>query len=98
MSGEPRANGLFYLVDGPDLVVVASNAGADRDPAWWMNLQARPEAEVEIAGERRLVRARPASAEEATRIWPRLVAANPDFAVYRAKVTRAIPIVILESG
>ena len=47
-SGEPRRNGLYYLEDGPNLVVVASNAGDDRDPAWWRNLQARPEAEVEI--------------------------------------------------
>ena len=95
-SGQPRVNGLFYLEDGPDLVAVASNAGADRDPAWWLNLRDQPDAEVELAGRRRPVRARAATAEEARRLWPRLVAANPDFAEYRAKVTRAIPIVILE--
>ena len=58
-SGQARTNGLFYVVAGADLVVVASNAGADTDPAWWLNLRARPEAHVEIAGERRPVRARP---------------------------------------
>jgi deazaflavin-dependent oxidoreductase (nitroreductase family) len=95
-SGQPRVNGLFYLDDGPDLVAVASNAGADRDPAWWLNLRDQPDAEVELAGQRRPVRARAASAEEAQRLWPRLIAANPDFAEYRAKVTRTIPIVILQ--
>ena len=95
-SGKPRANGLFYLLDGSDLVVVASNAGSEADPAWWLNLRDRPEAEVEIAGERRPVRARQASAEEAARLWPRLDAGSPEFAAYRAKVRRPIPVVVLE--
>jgi F420H(2)-dependent quinone reductase len=95
-SGQPRVNGLFYFDDGPNVVAVASNAGADRDPAWWLNLRDQPDAEVELAGRRRPVRARAATPEEAERLWPRLVAANPDFAEYRAKVARTIPIVILQ--
>ena len=95
-SGQPRVNGLFYLDDGSDLVAVASNAGADRDPAWWLNLLDQPDAEVEIAGVRRPVRARAATAEEEVRLWPRLDAANPDYAAYRAHAGRPIPIVILE--
>jgi deazaflavin-dependent oxidoreductase (nitroreductase family) len=95
-SGQPRSNALFYLVDGADLVVVASNAGADTDPAWWLNLRDQPAAEVEIAGRRRPVRARVASAAEAARLWPRLDAANPDYATYRARAARPIPVVILE--
>jgi deazaflavin-dependent oxidoreductase (nitroreductase family) len=95
-SGEARANGLFYVLDGSDLIVVASNAGSDADPAWWLNLRSRHDAEVEIGGARRPVRARPASREEVDRLWPRLVAANPDYATYRTKTTRPIPVVILE--
>ena len=95
-SGQPRANALFYLLDGSDLVVVASNAGFEADPAWWLNLRDQPNAQVEIAGERRPVRARQATSEEAARLWPRLDAANPGYAAYRAKVRRAIPVVILE--
>ncbi len=95
-SGERRQNALFYLLDGSDFVVVASNAGADSDPAWWLNLQARPEAQVEIAGERLPVRARVATLAEDTRLWPRLVAANLDYAAYRAKADRPVPVVILE--
>jgi deazaflavin-dependent oxidoreductase (nitroreductase family) len=95
-SGQPRVNALFYLVDGADLVVVASNGGADTDPAWWLNLRDRPEADVEIVGDRVSVRARRATAQETDRLWPRLVAANPDYAVYRATARRPIPVVILE--
>jgi deazaflavin-dependent oxidoreductase (nitroreductase family) len=95
-SGQPRATALFYLRDGSNLVVVASNAGGHSDPAWWLNLRDRPEVEVEIAGERRRVRARPATTDEGARLWPRLDAGNPDYAAYRAKAQRPIPIVILE--
>jgi F420H(2)-dependent quinone reductase len=97
-SGQPRANALFYVLDGPNFVVVASNAGADTDPAWWLNLGEQPEAAVEIAGGRHAVRARLATPEEADRLWPRLIAANPGYADYRAKAQRSIPVVILESS
>ena len=96
-SGRSRVNGLFYIVEGSDLVVVASNVGADHDPAWWLNLRAQPDAEVELAGERRPVRARAATEEEAARLWPRLDVAKPDYAAYRAGTRRSIPVVILES-
>ena len=95
-SGQPRANGLYYLEEGGNLVVVASNAGADRDPSWWLNLGAHPDAEVEIGGRRRPVRARAATTDESARLIPRLDRANADFVTYRAKVTRRIPIMILE--
>lgn len=95
-SGQPRVNGLFYIEEGANLVVVASNAGADRDPAWWLNLRAQPDAEVELAGRPRPVRARAATDDEAARLWPRLDVANPDYAAYRANTERPIPVVILE--
>jgi F420H(2)-dependent quinone reductase len=95
-SGQPRGNALFYLVDGADLVIVASNAGADTDPAWWLNLRDQPDAEVEIAGRRRPVRARAATADEATRLWPRFDVAHPDYVAYRARARRPIPLIILE--
>jgi F420H(2)-dependent quinone reductase len=95
-SGQPRRNGLYYVEDGPNLVVVASNAGADVDPGWWRNLQAQPDADVEIAGEHRAVRARAATPDEQARLWPRFVRASGAFAEYQAKVTRRLPVVILE--
>jgi deazaflavin-dependent oxidoreductase (nitroreductase family) len=95
-SGAIRRNALFYIEDGPNFVVVASNAGEDVDPGWWRNLQAAPTAEVEVGGRRTPVHARAGSAEEALRLWPRLDAANPEYAAYRAKTSREIPVVILE--
>ncbi|MBA2315678.1 MAG: nitroreductase family deazaflavin-dependent oxidoreductase [Chloroflexi bacterium] len=95
-SGIVRRNGIFYLEDGPNLIVVASNAGAPKDPAWWSNLQALPDAEVELPGSRRAVRAREATASERARLWPRLLAANPSYADYQRGTARPIPVVVLE--
>src|SRR3712207_4890968 len=57
-SGRTRATPVIYAWDGDDVIVVASNAGNPRLPAWWHNLRADPRATLEIAGERRRVRAR----------------------------------------
>ncbi|HET9344942.1 MAG TPA: nitroreductase/quinone reductase family protein [Candidatus Limnocylindrales bacterium] len=95
-TGKVRRNGLFYIEDGPSFVVVASNAGADADPAWWMNLQAQPDAAVELERRQIPVRARPATPAEADRLWPRLDAAYPEYARYRARRSRPIAVVILE--
>ena len=94
-SGMERRNALFYIEDRPDFVIVGSNAGEDVDPSWWHNLQATPDAQVMIGPKPIPVRARQASAEESTRLWPRLDAANPEYVAYRRKTTRAIPVVIL---
>jgi deazaflavin-dependent oxidoreductase (nitroreductase family) len=95
-TGEIRRNPLFYLDDGPNLVVAASNIGAERDPGWWRNLQADPHATVDLSSERFPVRARRATADEAERLWPRFIAANASFARYREQSGRDIPLVILE--
>jgi deazaflavin-dependent oxidoreductase (nitroreductase family) len=95
-SGQRRENALYFIEDGPNLVVVGSNAGRDKPPAWWLNLEAHPETEVRIGKVRRNVRARAATADEEARLWPRLDAGFPLYARYRARTTRHIPLVILE--
>jgi deazaflavin-dependent oxidoreductase (nitroreductase family) len=95
-TGQIRRNGLFYLDDGRNFVVVASNAGADHDPSWWTNLQTTPQAEVVIGTSTTPVVARRATDDERARLWPRLVAANPSYAEYETAVERSIPVVILE--
>lgn len=95
-SGQVRRNALYYIEDGPNLVVVASNAGADTDPSWWLNLQARPDAEVELGTDRRRVRARAATVDEHDRLWPRFVLASPAYDEYRRAASRPIPVVVLE--
>lgn len=95
-TGQPRTTPLFYLKDGDNLVVVASNGGAPTHPTWWLNLQAKLEAEVEIRGKRLRVTARQADAEEYKRLWPLLVAMYGGYAEYKKKTEREIPVVILQ--
>ena len=95
-SGQIRRNGLFYLDDGRNLVVIASNAGADHHPAWWRNLQVTPRAKVEIGVTTLSVVGRAATPEERARLWPLVVKASSQYGVYEATTTRQIPVVILE--
>jgi deazaflavin-dependent oxidoreductase (nitroreductase family) len=95
-SGRQRTIALGYLRDGEDFAVVASNSGLDRAPAWWLNLQVNPDAEVDAAGERVRVRAREATADEQERLWPRFLEQYSGFDGYRQLTTRKIPVVLLE--
>jgi len=98
-SGTPRTVPLLFLEDGGALVIVASKGGTNRHPAWYHNLRAHPDTEVELpGGERRRVRARVASEEERAALWPRLVAMYRPYEDYQRYTTRRIPLVILESS
>ena len=73
-SGMRRVAILGYLEDGSNLVTPAMNGWAEPDPAWWLNLQANPEATVELpSGEVRRVRARAAATAERPRLWQAFV-------------------------
>jgi deazaflavin-dependent oxidoreductase (nitroreductase family) len=95
-TGTVRRTGLFYVEEGPAFAVVASNAGRDAEPGWWLNLRANPDADVEVGRQRIAVRAREATDDETARLWPRLVAGYPEFEAYRRNATRRIPVVMLE--
>ncbi len=95
-TGRRRETPLLYIEDESRWVVVASNAGDDRNPAWWLNLTSNPDAEIRVKTERHKVRARRASPEEKARLWPRLDAAYRHYPDYRRRTHREIPVVILE--
>jgi len=95
-TGRRRAAPLLYVEDEGRFVVVASNAGDPRDPAWWQNLRARPDAEIQVGSERMSVRAREAVGAERERLWAELVAVNPQYPDYQRRTRRPIPIVVLE--
>lgn len=95
-SGRSRRNAIYFVEDGSSFVVVASNAGADVDPAWWRNLQAAPESTVEIGRRAVHVRARLATDAERERLWPELVKRHATYADYARATSRPIPVVILE--
>jgi deazaflavin-dependent oxidoreductase (nitroreductase family) len=95
-SGFRYTTPLLYLVDGPDLVVVASQGGLPRNPQWLRNLVAAPDTQVQVGAELRRVRARVADPEERAALWPRLVELYADFDRYQAWTEREIPVVVLE--
>ena len=95
--GQPRSTMLTApVVDGDTVVLVASKGGDDRDPDWYRNLMAHPDAELTIAGRRRPVRARRASPAEKADLWPRVVAAYQGYASYQRRTERDIPLVVCE--
>jgi deazaflavin-dependent oxidoreductase (nitroreductase family) len=96
-SGRPRTTPLTYFQDGDNKVLVGSNGGNDQHPAWYLNLRANPDAEVQIGRERKRVRAELASDEERARLWPLVVEMYHGYGEYQKETTRTIPVVILRS-
>ena len=97
-TGRTRTTPVLYLQDGADFIIVASFGGNDMHPAWYLNLEHCPEAEVTVKGERRRVLARKVSAEEKKLIWPRLVELYPQFTSYQRRTSRQIPLMRLSKA
>jgi F420H(2)-dependent quinone reductase len=97
-SGREYVTPLLYVPDGDRFVVVGSNAGDARDPAWWKNLRANPDGWVQVGRARKAVRAREASPAELAALWPQVVSAYRSFERYRRRAGRPIPLVLLEPG
>ena len=95
-SGKERQAILGYYEDGDDLVTLAMNGWASPEPAWWLNLQAQPDAVVEVAGARRPVRARAAEGEERERLWARWGEFGEGYEGYAARRDRETAVVVLE--
>jgi deazaflavin-dependent oxidoreductase (nitroreductase family) len=95
-TGKPRDVPLYAFEDGDRLVVIGSNAGDDREPAWVGNLRATPDVHVQVGRERRAVRAREAEDEERARLWALAANGYPGYELYRTMTDRHIPVVVLE--
>ncbi len=95
-SGELRRTPLLFVEDAGRYVVVASNGGDTRNPAWFLNVLERPETSAMIRGERLRVRARVAEPEARPPLWEKLDASYPYYPDYRERAGREIPIVLLE--
>jgi deazaflavin-dependent oxidoreductase (nitroreductase family) len=95
-SGATRTNGLVYARDGDDYLVVASNGGADRPPAWLHNVRANPDVAIQIGRERRNGRARvlEPSDPDYERLWKIVNANNRDrYTAYQQQTGRPIPVI-----
>jgi deazaflavin-dependent oxidoreductase (nitroreductase family) len=91
-----RRTALIYGRDGQNYIVVASRGGAEHHPAWYLNLAAEPEVDVQVAADKFTAKARVARGEERARLWEIMVGEWPAYADYQKKTEREIPIVILE--
>jgi F420H(2)-dependent quinone reductase len=95
-SGQERSVILGYLDDGPNLVTLAMNGWGEAEPAWWLNLQAHPQARVHIAGETRQVVAHAATGQERARLWDRWRAVDRNLDGYARRRPTPTAVVVLE--
>jgi deazaflavin-dependent oxidoreductase (nitroreductase family) len=95
-SGQERSHALIFREHGDAYLVVASKGGADAPPAWFVNLEADQNVEVQIKGERFRATARVAGAQEKPEMWAKMVEVWPDYDRYQKKTSREIPVVVLE--
>jgi deazaflavin-dependent oxidoreductase (nitroreductase family) len=95
-SGQPRTAPVLYLADGDRYVVINTNAGNQKTPAWSLNLKANPEAEVEVGRKRAKVRARPAEGEERADLWRRHMQQYSGWDYYESKLDREITVFVLD--
>lgn len=97
-SGATRTNALVYARDGDDYLLVASNGGADRPPAWLHNLRSNPSVEVQIGRERRRGTARIVEPSDPgyERLWKLVNENNRDrYTAYQQQTARPIPVVAI---
>ena len=95
-SGKPHTTPVRPLFDSDQMYVIAFNRGAPSDPDWYRNLVAHPEVTVESGKDTFKADAQVATGKERDRLWAGAVAADPAFGEYQAKVTRQMPVIILE--
>lgn len=95
-SGQERSVILGYFEDGPNLVTMAMNGWAEGEPAWWLNLQAHPEATVDVGSGRLPVRGRAAVGDERSRLWARWREIDRKLDAYAARRPSETAVVILE--
>lgn len=96
-SGRDRSVIVGYLRDGDDLIVLAMNGWDEGDPAWWRNLEANPDAVVQLPHERpRRMRARRAVGDERDRLWQLWGAVDEGLDDYAALRTNDTPVVVFE--
>jgi deazaflavin-dependent oxidoreductase (nitroreductase family) len=95
-TGEERMAILGYFEDGPNVVTLAMNGWGRPEPAWWLNLQAHPEARLELADGSRAVRGRAAEGEERERVWALWSRYTPDLDGYAAMRDKETAVVVLE--
>jgi F420H(2)-dependent quinone reductase len=94
-TGATRKVPVVPLIEDNKTYVIASLGGAPKHPAWYLNLKAHPQVEVEMHGKQWRATAVDLPEPERTRVWQHVVAAMPGFADYQKKTSRVIPVIEL---
>jgi deazaflavin-dependent oxidoreductase (nitroreductase family) len=94
-TGRELTSPLIFGRDGDDYLVVASMGGAPKHPLWYLNLQANPQAGIQVKSDVLPVTARTASADEKPRLWKIVTEVWPNYDVYQSRTDRDIPVVVL---
>lgn len=95
-TGQQRSVILGYFEDGSNLVSLAMNGWGEPEPAWWLNLQAHPDATVDLVDGRRLVRGRAATGDERSRLWAHWREIDRNLDGYAARRSSETAVVVLE--
>ena len=97
-TGRARVNPVMYLSEGGRYFVFASKGGAQHNPAWYHNLRAHPDAQIEVGDETIDVRAEEVLGPERDRLYGRQCSLYPQFADYQKRTRRVIPVIALTPG
>jgi len=95
-SGDKREAIVTFTRDGDSYVIAASKSGAPEHPAWYWNVLAHPEVNVEADGQQFRARAHVTEGAERDRLWDQHATERPEFREYPTKTSRVIPIITLE--
>ena len=94
-SGKQRTIPLQYMMDGDNIIVVASNGGNVNHPAWWHNIRAGGDVTVQIGKKKMRAQAETANEDERARLWPILVEYYSGYQGYEDETERTVQVVIL---
>jgi F420H(2)-dependent quinone reductase len=94
-TGKARTTPLGHFEQEGGYVIIASNAGFDTHPAWFLNLKSNPHATIQLGDHRLDVSAEIVGPDKRGRLWSQLIELAPGYAGYEKKASREIPIVIL---
>ena len=91
-SGQRRDAQLVYTDVDRVIYIVASNFGGESHPAWSYNLEANPNATIQLRGETIEIKAKRLSEKEKELVWERLVNNIPNYSLYRERTNRDIKV------
>lgn len=97
-SGKRRTIPLVYLPHGDDYAIAASAGGSDRHPAWFRNLEANPDVQLQVGSRHFSARARVLPSDERAPVWASIKERYPNFVGYEKKTEREIPVVLLSES